>query len=288
MKIQKITILFALAVIVPMNAVYALSSEIHVTKDGKASVTSAKVMQQAGSTFFARLYWGDAFIRFTVKTNSSTKFLRATGEATTITEIKEGDLLDVYGELQPQSDTLTINASSIKNSSIQREQADLSGTVTAINPSLQQFTLNNKERGFVTVKTATSTQFIKGNRSLDLEHIRIGDRIIKANGDYDIPSRTLVASLVTTFVDPALYKPRLLIGKLAEAPTSENNLSIKVVISEVPFTVFLNSTSTIMRNNRSTTTLQRFIKGDTIRIYGTRREIDEPIVDAEVIRNINL
>lgn len=280
-------ILVAFLTLAPIPT-FALSSEIYVTKDGKASVSSAKVMQQAGSTFFARLYWGDAFIRFTIKTNSSTKFMRAGGEATTITEIKEGDLLDVSGELQPQSDTLTINASSIKNSSVQKEQANLSGTVTALNHSVKQFTLNNKERGFVTVKVATSTQFIKGNRTLDLEHIRIGDRITKASGDYDIPSRTLVASLVTTFVDPALYKPRLLIGKLAEAPTTENNSSLKVVISEVPFTVFLNSTTTIMRNNRSTTTLERFIKGDTIRIYGTRREIDAPIIDAEVIRNINL
>ena len=276
------TLMFA-----PISA-FALSSEIHVTKDGKADISSAKVMQQAGNTFFARLYWGDAFIRFTIKTNPSTKFLRATGETTTIVEIKEGDLLDVSGELQPQSDTLTINASSLKNSSVQKEQANLSGMVTAINPPLQQFTLNNKERGFVTINISTSTQFIKGNRSLDLDHIRIGDRILKASGDYDIPSRTLVASLVTTFVDPALYKPRLLIGKLFEAPTSENSASIKVTISEIPFTVFLNSTTTIMRNNRSTTTLQRFIKGDTIRIYGTRREIDEPIIDAEVIRNINL
>lgn len=284
---KKILMTLAVFLTLAPASAFALSSEIHVTKDGKANISSAKVMQQAGNTFFARLYWGDAFIRFTIKTNSSTKFLRATGEATTIAEIKDGDLLDVSGELQSQSDTLTIVASSIKNSSVQKEQANLSGIVTAINPPLQQFTLNNKERGFVTVNTSTSTQFTKGNRSLDLEHIRIGDRITKASGDYDIPLRTLVASSVTTYIDPLLYKPRLLVGRLAEAPTSENN-SIKVTINGVPFTVFLSSTTTIMRKDKSTTTLQRFIKGDTIRIYGTRREVDEPIIDAEVVRNINL
>ncbi len=285
---KKILVTLLISLILAPIPTFALSSEIHVTKDGKASVSSAKVMQQAGNTFFARLYWGDTFIRFTIKTNSSTKFLRATGEATTIAEIKDGDLLDVSGELQSQSDTLTINASSVKNSSVEKEQAVLSGTVTALDTSLRQFTLNNKERGLVIVKTATSTQFIKGNRSLDLEHIRIGDRIIKVSGDYDIPSKTLVATLVTTYVDPALYKPRLLIGKLIETPSPTEATTIKISVSNTPFSVFLGNNAGILRNNRSTTTIQRFIKGDTIRIYGTRREIDEPIIDAEVIRNINL
>lgn len=294
---KKFTILLLALLFLAPAAARALSSEINVTKDGKASVSSAKVMQQAGNTFFARLYWGDAFIRFTIKTNSATKFLRATEEATTIAEIKDGDLLDVSGELQSQSDTLTIIASSVKNSSVQKEQTTLSGTVTSIDISLRQFTLNkytprviplNEERGFVTVNTATTTVFLKGTRTLDLEHMRVGDRISKTSGDYDIPTKTLVAQSVTTYVDPALFKPRLFIGKLTETPSSTESTTIKVTISDIPFAVFINSTTAILRNNRSTTTIQRFISGDTIRLYGTRREVDEPIIDAEVIRNINL
>lgn len=284
-------------ILAPMAIAQVLSSEIHVTNDGKVSVSSAKIMQIAGDTFYARLYWGDAFIRFTIRTNSATKFLRGTGEGTTTAEIKEGDLVDVSGELQSQSDTLTINASSVKNSSVQKEKMTLSGTVESINLSLRQFTLNkytprvillNEGRGVVTVNTATTTMFLKGSRTLDLEHLRVSDRIIKTSGDYDIPSKTLVAESVTTYVDPALFKPRLFIGKLAEAPSSTEATTIKVTASDTLFTVFLNNKTTILRNNRSTTTLQRFVAGDTIRLYGTRREVDDPIIDAEVIRNINL
>lgn len=282
-----IILLLALLFLAPVMT-HALSSEIHVTKDGKASVSGAKIMQQAGNTFFARLYWGDAFIRFTIKTNSATKFLRGTGEGTTIDEIKDGDLLDVSGELQSQSDTLTVIASSVKNSSVQKEQATLSGTVTSVDLSLRQFIFNNKDRGAVTVNVATSTVFLKGTRTLDLEHMRVGDRISKTSGDYDVPSKTLVAQSVTIYVDPALYKPRLFVGKLAEAPSSPDATSIKVTVRDTPFTVFLDGKTVIMRNNRSTTTLQRFVAGDTIRLYGTRREVDEPIIDAEVVRNINL
>lgn len=282
-----ISVLFTFSLLVPTFA-YALSSEIHVTKDGKAMISSAKVMQTAGNTFFARLYWGDAFVRFTIKTNSTTKFYRATGEATTIAEIKDGDLLDVSGELQSQSDTLTLIASTIKNSSVQKEQVTLSGNVTAVNMAMHQFTMSSKDRGFVTVNTSTSTQFIKGNRVLSLEYVRVGDRITKTTGDYDIPTRTLSATSVTTYVDPALYKPRLFIGKLIETPGTATSTQIKVSIENIPFTVLMSSTTTILRSNRSNTTMERFIKGDTIRLYGTRKEIDDFIIDAEVVRNINL
>lgn len=288
MKNTRSMILVVLMLLAPIGVAQALSSEIHVTKDGRASVSSAKVMQSAGTTFFTRLYWGDSFVRLTIKTNSATKFFRATGEATTIAEMSDGDLLDATGELASQSDTLTLIATSVKNSSVQKEQSSLSGNVADINLSLQQFTLYSKERGSVTVKVATSTQFFKGTRTLDLEHLRVGDRVIKTSGDYDIPSKTLNAQSVTTYINLARFKPQLFIGKLAEAPTSVDATSIKITLNKNPYTVFITDKTQILRNNRSTTTLQRFVAGDTIRLFGTMREIDEPIIDATVIRNTNL
>lgn len=266
---------------------HAFSSEIHVTKDGNATASSAKVMQIAGNTFYVRLYWGDAFVRMTIKTNSATKFLRAGGEATTITEIKEGDLLDAFGELQSQSDTLVLIASSIKNSSVQKEKTTLSGNVKSVDLLNRKFTLYSKERGEVTVNISTSTQFTKGNRTLDLEHVRAGDRITKTSGDYDIPTKTLLAQSVITYVEPSLFKPRNFVGKLTITPLPTDT-TIKVAVGEAPFTVIIGDRTAILRNNKSTTTLQRFVAGDSIRLYGTRRETDEPIIDAEIIRNTNL
>lgn len=267
----------------------AVSSEIHVTQDGKATVSSAKVMQIAGNTFYTRLYWGDSFVRFTVRANSSTKFLRATGEATTISEIKEGDILDINGELEARSDTMTLNASLIKNSSVQKEQASMTGTVISVDHSdARQFLLKSKERGVVTVKVATSTQFLKGTRTLDLEHLRAGDRITKLSGEYDIPTKTLTAKSVTIYIDMSVFKPRNFTGKLAEAPATTTATSIKVTINKIPYTINISDKTILMRNNKSTTTLQRFVTGDNLRLYGTLREVDEPIIDAEVVRNLSL
>ena len=283
-----IAVLGVCVLLAPGSAAYALSSEIHVTRDGKTSVSGAKIMQMAGNTLFTRLYWGDAFVRFTVKTNANTKFLRATGEATTIAEINNDDLLDITGELESQSETLTIMASSIKNSSVQKEQAILSGTVTSVDLSLHQFAMKSRERGLVTINVATSTQFSKGTRTINLEHIRTGDRITKTSGDYNLSSKTLEAKSVTVYIDLNTFKPKLFVGKLMEVPAYSDVVSMKVSINKTPYTVFLNNNVAIMRNNKSTTTLQRFVAGDTLRIFGAMREIDEPIIDAEVVRNTNL
>lgn len=284
---RKILTTLVLLFFSPTMIAQAVSSEIHVTKDGRAAVSSAKVMQIAGNTFYSRLYWGDAFVRMTIKTNSATKFLRAGGEATTIAEINDGDLLDASGELQSQSDTLTLMASSVKNSSVQKEQTTLSGNVKSVDLLNRKFTLYSKERGEVTVNISTSTQFTKGNRTLDLEHVHVGDRITKTSGDYDIPTKTLATQSVVTYVDSTLFKPRNFIGKLTKTP-SLTDTSIKVTVGEVAFTVIIGDKTTILRNNKGTTTLQRFIAGDSIRLYGTRREADDPVIDAEIIRNTNL
>ena len=275
-------------VLAPIGQIHA-ASEIHVTKDGVATISGAKVMQIIGSTFFTRLYWGDSFARFTVRATSKTQFLRATGEATTISEISEGDILDVSGALEPQASALTLIATQIKNSSVQKEQSTFSGTVISVDLSdARQFLLSSKDRGVITVNTATTTQFFRGTRTIDLEHLRAGDRITKATGDYDLSTKKLIAQSVVVYIDPNIFKPKNFTGKLIEAPSSNTATSLKISINKTTYTVNINDKTPILNNKKGTTTLQRFIAGDSIRLYGAIREVDVPIIDAEVIRNLNL
>lgn len=283
---KKLILLGMLMMLVPLSFAQAASSEMHVEASGKASVTNAKVIQLAGNTFFARLYWGDAFIRFTIKTNTQTKFFRATGEATTINEIQVGDLLDVSGVLESGSNTLNLVAASVKNASVQKEHSALSGNVAKIDLSLRQLTMYSTAWGPVIVKTSTTTVFTKGNRTLDLEHVRVGDKLTKVTGDYNIATQTMIADSVTTHLDMSQFAPRLFVGKLIETPSGSS--AIKVMIDNVAYVVVVNDKTNIMRKDWSKVTLQRFVAGDTIRIWGALREVDELMIDAEVVRNINL
>ena len=142
-----ITLLFVFFFSVPAT-VLALSSEVSITKDGKAVVSGIKVMQLAGQTLFARLYWGDAFVRLTIKTNGSTKFFRAMGESTNLSEIAVNDILNVEGELESGGNTLVVVTKNVTNVSIEKERVIMSGKVIGVNFVNNNFTIETKDKKF--------------------------------------------------------------------------------------------------------------------------------------------
>jgi len=271
--------------LLPMSALaFSTGSQVAIDKDGNATVSGATVMQLAGPTFYARLYWGDAFIRIIIETNAATKFFRATGEPTTLAEISQGDTLDVSGGLESGANSLTIIAASVKNSSVDKKQSVFSGKVSAIDMNGGTFSLDTRTDGTVTVMTNATTTFIKGSRTLDLAHIKIGDTISKAAGDYDIPSKTLMAVSVTTYIDTNYYKPKNFQGTLQSVSGS----TLTVQISGISYTVNLNGNANILSKNKKPALLARFVPGDTVRIYGAIREVDDPIIDADIVRDLSL
>ena len=289
MKKQLSVIFGLLFVLAPFNLAQAFSgSEVSITKDGGTFVSGAKVMQIAGSTFFARLYWGDTYLRFTIKTGNTTKFLRATGEATDISEINEGDLLDASGILESGGNTLNLVATSVRNSSVQKERSTFSGNVVSVDVSSNKFVLDSGKRGVININVSTSTVFTKGNRTLDLNHLKVGDYVKKIYGDYDLSAKTLVAETVVTYVDMSYYKPKLFEGTLEEISGTTMPTSIKVMSGKIQYVVNINNKALILNKKRETVVLSRFVVGDRVRLYGAIREVDEPIIDAEVVRNISL
>ncbi len=264
------------------------NSEVHITSDGKATVSAVRVMQIFGSTFATRMYWGSAYVRLAVKTNNQTKFLRATGEATTISEIVEGNILDVSGELESGSDSLTLVASSIKNSSVEKAQAVFSGKVISVNLPGRQFVLDSKQLGTITVSATSTTQFIKGNRTVDLEHVKVGDTVTKVSGEYDYKTKILTASSVTTYIDLGIFKPRNFDGSIIEVGGATLPTSMKIKVASTTYAVNLDAKTVVLSKNKKPVGLNRFVSGDTVRVYGSIREVDDPVIDAQIIRNLSL
>ncbi|MDO8492069.1 MAG: hypothetical protein Q7S34_00315 [bacterium] len=277
-----------LVVCLPFTANAFSGSEVHITKDGSANISGAKVMQIAGQTFFTRLYWGDAFVRLTVKGTSKTKVLRGTGELTTFAEIKENDLLDLVGTLESGGDTLSLIPRQIKNSSVQKEQKTLFGKVVSIDLPNSRFALDTKGDGLVTVLVGTSTQFFKGSRTIDLNRLKVNDKITKLSGDYDYKTKTIPADAVSVYFDTKLLKPKIYIGTLESISNTNLPTSFPITIGKTKYLIELSASTSVLNKNRSSINLSRFEVGDTIRIYGSLREADELIIDAEVVRNISI
>ena len=264
------------------------NSVVSIDKDGVTSASEVRVVQLAGRTFFTRLYWGLAFVRVTVKTNANTKFYRGTGELTNLSEIAEGDFLDITGELEANSNTLTIVAGTVKNSSVQKKQTVISGKVVSVDLGQRFFVLDSKKLGVVTISVKPDTNFKKGNRTLNLEHIIIGDTVTKASGDYNLNTKTLIADSVETYVDMSYYKPKNFEGVLEEVVGTTLPTSIKVLIGRTSFLVNLKEKASVLKKNKNLVSLNRFVVGDKVRLYGVIREVDEAIIDADIVRNLNL
>lgn len=263
-------------------------SEVHITNDGKALFTRVKVMQIAGSTLFTRLYWGDAFVRMIIKTNSKTKILRATNELTTIKEFSVGDFLDIDGELESGGDSLTLIASKIKNSSLERAQTSVSGAVKSVLPAENKITVDTPSYGLITINIGTSTALIKGSRNIGITNVKAGDKISSALGDYDFKTKILTAKAVTVYVNIKIFEPKVHIGTLSALNETKLPAAITVLIGGIEYSVKIPATAEVLNTARQKTNLSRFEAGDTVRIYGKIVESDEPVIDAEVVRNISL
>ena len=84
------------------------------------------------------------------------------------------------------------------------------------------------------------------------------------------------------------YKPKNFEGVLEEVVGTTLPTSIKVLIGRTSFLVNLKEKASVLKKNKNLVSLNRFVVGDKVRLYGVIREVDEAIIDADIVRNLNL
>ena len=265
------------------------SSEVNIGTDGKAIIKSVKVMQVVGRTYFTRLIWGNSYVRLTVRATDATKFLRKYGEVGALDEVREGDYLDLAGELESSSNALTLLASGITDQSIETQANEFSGAVRAVGTTADNFVLATKQVGDIVVYLSTTTTIQKGSRMIQPTGIHAEDTIMRVTGVFNHANKTMQANSILVYIDKKLFVPQAFEGRLKIAPTgSALPLDLTVSIGNQDFTVTIPATASVLTKKRATANISRFLVGDHVRIYGTRKEDDSPIINAEVIRNLDL
>jgi len=135
-------------------------------------------------------------ITYTVNTDDKTNFRRRFGGKSTLSEILEGDTVNVLGKWQNEDKT-QILATHVRDLSIQKRHATFFGTVkTKTDTALVLTTVN---RGGQTVTISTSTKLV--NRKMEeikMTDIQIGHRI-RVKGIWDLTKK--VVSEVTQIKD---------------------------------------------------------------------------------------
>lgn len=267
-------------------AVAAAGSEIHFSADGNFVAKNILVYQKAGTNLFCRGTWGTTFIRFVVITSPSTAITKKYGEQATVGDINEKDVIDVEGKLATGGDSIVINASSIRNASLEKDAKTLTGKIVSVDVGAQSIVVNDKTYGKTTVLLGGAV-ITKGVRSIALAEVKSGDIVGAAQGVYDYSTKTLAATVLGIYQDPALFKPRNFEGVLKSISGTQLPATFVVAVGGTDYTVYVGNTGSVLNKSKKAASLSRFVVGDTVRFYGAIREAAITEVDAEVIRDLN-
>jgi len=261
--------------------------DFHIDKDGYVTIYQAQVYQISGTSFYLRYYVGLAFIRILVKTEAITKVFRRFGDEITLKQINPGDVINVEGKIENGADTLSLIATKITNFSNQKEISGFSGIVSGTGSTTGSFILNTKNQGMITLNTSSTTQIRKGSRIITTDLVHNGDQVTSTVGTFDHSNMTLAANVIVIYTDMKVFAERNFQGTL-KAVSQANPPILTVNAEGKDYSVMGTANTAILNTKRSAVSIQRFVVGDTIRIYGNIREAENPIIDAQIIRNISL
>ncbi len=295
---RRVFFIILLALAIPASAFAATASEIHINQDGKLTAKNVVVMQksESGSTFFSRVAWGDIFLRLTVLSapnGTAAKITKNNGGPAAYTDVKVGDILEVEGTLTPGAETLLVNATSVRDLSLNVETKNISGTIKTLNVSLNTLTLTDKKLGAITVVAPYNIQ--KGARTITVGELAVGDKILSASGNFDYSTKTFTASDMEVYQDKSVFKTQNFQGTLKSLSGTALPVSAVITVGKNPstglgagdYTVYLPASTKVMSKNKAVTTLQRYTVGDTVRFYGSIRPANLQEIDASSLRNFS-
>jgi hypothetical protein len=122
---------------------------------------------------------------------SRAKILRKFGTAVALSDMRTGDKLRVQGVLE--SDNATINASTIRDMSLQSHNGAFSGKIASVGAN--SFTINTASRGQQTINTSASTVFKLDGQAAQFSDLA-PDLNVNVKGVWDRTNSVISASRV--------------------------------------------------------------------------------------------
>ena len=304
---RKTLLLISIAVFAAASAAYASSyiqpsllygsaprpdtvTDVSIDKNGAVNINGAVVVQYSGSNIFAQTVWGNATIRWVITTNKDTVMTRRFGGETKVSELKLGDYVNVTGTIYGLGgDSLVVKADKVKNWSKEEEQSVFSGTAASVDFGKSLLTIIIKEAPNVLAKIPAGLLIKKGEKMISLSEVNNGDMVVSASGAYNALEKTLQVENMEIYQDQSIFVARNFQGKLKSLSSTNLPSTMIVNVDGRDYTVALPAGVTLLNKARGNTTLQRFVTGDTVRIYGTISKTDFfSIINVEIVRNINI
>lgn len=262
--------------------------EIHIGKDGRVTIVGMKVMQVVNTTLFTRTSWSNAFIRWTIKTDPTTDIRKRHGDKMSIREFKEGDYLSAEGYIEGNS-ALSIVATKLINWSDYTVQSAFSGSVKSIDIPEKKFTLSSTDKGELGVNLTASTSVYRNDRVIHPRYIRVGDSITSIEGTYNTSTKQMESQKINIKISQNIFTAQNYQGILETLPSKTAPVTFSLKIGTKSYKIILADNPIILNKARQSVTFDRFLVGDTVRIWGYIPEDNDELdtIRAEIVRDIN-
>ncbi len=267
-----------------------VATTLTIDRDGNTILKGAKIVQIAGNNMFVKTSWGSAKINWVIVVSKDTTLSRRFGGVSTINEFSNDEYINVEGTMYGSGgDSLVIKAKSVKNWSKENEPGEFSGTIANFNPDKKSFVLIVSGAPNVTVTAPAALTIKKGSRAISFLELRNGDRVISTGGVFNVIDRTLAVDRMEIFQEQSIFVPKNFQGTLKSIAGTSLPTTAVVTIEGKDYTIYLTQQTVIMNKLKEKALLQRFLIGDTVRLYGSIRKINlDEIENIEVFRNIDL
>lgn len=276
------------AITIAANGPAAVGStlESHVNNDGSVLIRGAKITAITPTVLTVVQTWGSYVSTWTISVDPSTELIRRYGGASAISEFTVGDYVAVKGMLDTTKTNPTIAAKVIRNYSIQRENANFSGTVQSVNSANSSFILTTPNRGNQTIVVSSSTVIKQGGATTTFAALLVGQKITKAYGVWNNLNNTMQAQKVDIYQNNALLNKRTFEGTLKTlSGTTTLPTTMVITVDTKDFTVNIPAGISILGKNWLTMPLASFVVGDKVRVYGAVQASNTSVIDASVVRN---
>lgn len=160
-----------------VNANANANANANVNSNTNASVAATHwrgtLTAMSGPTLPATLTLQVEATAYTVNVTANTMVVRKFGGRSSLDEFAIGDTLRVWGTLTGT----TIDATKVKNYSIQRVGGTFQGTILSVDSAALTFVLDTRKRDDQTVQVVSTTKIFQGNRAGDFADLAAGQSV---------------------------------------------------------------------------------------------------------------
>lgn len=142
----------------------------------------------------------------------------------------------------------------------------------------------------VKVSSSTSIKDAKGKNNMPLSNIVVGD-VVNVSGSLNTGASglTVDASQIKDLTRTSVQNPKpqthVFEGRLQSLASTTLPATFSLMIDSVVHTVQVPANALVLAKNWTSTTLNSFVVGDTVRVFGSLQTSTSTVIDALVVRN---